>query len=378
MTATISKRLPGLTHLRRLTDDTGITEHALGKIPRRKEGYSTDDQARALWASLELLELSGEQDRPLLLTLIDTYLAFMLWVQKEDGHYHNNIAYDRSAEPEVPSEDCLGRCLWASALAYCRLKDPGRRLAAETLLAHSLPLVSTLRTPRGWAHALAALGLLKRHGYHEDRIHGAAAASAFSADLADSAIQELARYLKLSYRSHAAEDWQWYEAEMTYSNGLLPWGLLWAYESTGDREALDIALRSLDFLILRSRSPEGHIRPIGNRGWCSRDSRALWDQQPIDVMKLMLACIKADELTGGMRYRETARACRDWFYGDNDAGVPLADHEEGSCCDGLQEGGANLNRGAESTLSYLLAEVMHERYLANEKQANEKQAKGNK
>lgn len=333
-----------LNHLLRLTDDTGMLEHAIGSIPRRKEGYSTDDQARALWCCLEWLDYAQGKDSNRLNTLIDTYIAFLLWVQKENGHFHNNIAYDRSKESELPSDDCLGRCLWACAVALVKLKDHERRLAVEHIFKEALKQVPHLQYPRGWAYALAATSLIERHK-PQWRLK--------------LLIEELVAKMMHAYDLHSHDDWKWFEPQMSYSNGVLPWGLFWGYEVLKQREILHIAKESMDFLLKLSTSEEGHIRPIGNNGWCSHEYRAVWDQQPIDVMKLMLSSVKAYEVTGITDYAKSAVKCRAWFYGENDGHVTMCHPEEGSCCDGLEKDGPNRNRGAEATLSYLLTEVMY-------------------
>ena len=333
-------------HILHLTDDTGILEHALGQIPRRKEGYSTDDQARALWMCLEWLDLaSDDAEIRTLERLIDIYMSFLLWVQQDNGHFHNNIAYDRTKEAEQPSDDCLGRCLWASALAYVRLQDKERRAAADSILTRALTQLQHLRSPRGWAYALAALSLLIRNRVPRD----------FRDE-----VRMLARKLIDSYRKHADRQWKWFEPIVAYSNGLLPWGLLCAYEAIRDRQALDTAIESLDFLIDLSMNEQGQIRPVGNRGWCTRESRALWDQQPVDVLKLCLAASKAADITGEGRYEEIAVRCREWFYGANDAGISMVS-AEGGCYDGIGETGVNLNQGAEAAISYLITEALYQK-----------------
>ena len=330
-------------HLQRLTDDTGILEHSLGKIPRRREGYSTDDQARALWACLEWMNFVQEEERDELTGLADTYLSFLLWVQKDDGHFHNNIAYDRTRERETPSDDCLGRCLWAGALCLIRLEDEDRRLAAHDMFVKAMERIPDLRHPRGWSFALAALSLLIQRRY--------------PLQLEPLAEWTAARLME-SYRAHGKPDWHWFEPVVTYSGAVIPWGLLCGYEAFRRQEWLAAARESLDFLIRLSTNGKGQIRPIGNRGWCSPGHRPQWDQQPVDVMKLALACAKAYEITGNALYADVVGKCRGWFYGENDAGALLADPEDGSCCDGLGEHGPNLNQGAESTIAYLLTEAI--------------------
>jgi len=333
-------------HLRRLTDDTGLIEHAVGCIPRRKEGYSTDDQSRALWICLEWLDLAEtERERALLLELADTYLSFLLWVQREDGLFHNNIDYARRPEPETPSDDCFGRALWAAAFAWTRFGgDPARRIAAETILREALPRVPDVKAPRGVAYALAAMSLLAGRGWPSPPTGW---------------IRECLDRLKALYRAHARPDWRWFEPALTYSNGILPWGLLWAHEATGDREALAVALESLAFLAGIMTGRGGVIRPVGNDGWCSPARRSDFDQQPVDVLKLAMACGKAAELTDDERWRDVLARCRDWFHGRNDHGLPLYDNGTGGCRDGLEKDGVNLNQGAESTLSYLGTEMVY-------------------
>lgn len=330
-------------HIVRLTDDTGILEHALGCIPRRKEGYSTDDQARALWVCLEWIDYVAGDEAQVLSKLIDTYLSFLLWAQRENGHFHNNFAFDRTKENESPSDDCLGRCLWACAFAMTKLKDNGRVIAATEIFKKAMGQVAYMQYPRGWAYALSAFSLLVRHEYP---LQLASEIKMLSARLID------------SYRQHSKPDWHWYETSLTYGNGIIPWGLLCAYEILKQEEILAVARDSLDFLIRFSSNEKGQIRPVGNRGWCTSKHRALWDQQPVDVMKLALAASKAYEITGLSKYSNIVARCRSWFHGDNDAGIAMIHEQEGGCYDGLGENGPNLNQGAEAVISYLLTEAI--------------------
>nr|WP_017554798.1 hypothetical protein [Heyndrickxia coagulans] len=332
-------------HLERMTDDTGLLEHSLGRIPRRREGYSTDDNARAIWACLEWLALLDDQEtKERLYRLLDRYLAFLLWAQNDDGTFHNNFFFDRTKEEETPSDDCFGRSFWAVAMAYRKLDDAARREAAADMLGRALPAAWELRSLRGIAWGLAACGvLLKEEGVPGiDKEELAALAGRFE------------RRLLEAYETHADGSWRWYEPELTYDNGVLPWALWTAYRRAPRDEVKEVAEKSLAFLIEKMSGPGGVIRPVGNRGWCSRRYRADWDQQPLDVMKLALAAREAYWATDDERYRGGVRRCLAWFYGQNDGNAPLADPSDGSCCDGLGPNGPNPNRGAESTLSYLL------------------------
>lgn len=349
-----------------LTDDTGVLEHSLGTIPQRKEGYSTDDQARALWACLEWLDISQvttESASPLpkaknLQRLIDTHLSFLLWVQKENGHFHNNVAYDRTWEKESPSDDCFGRCLWSCARALTTLRDhPRRYLAAAHVLINGMNYIKAIRFPRGAAFALAASALLATkweqlsQEEHFTRLP--------DKRQLETAVEKLTNDLLATYQKHRTRNWHWFESAITYGNGVMPWGLWYAYEYTEKKEVGQIAKESLDFLIEKMTNSKGYIRPVGNKGWCREDFRADWDQQPIDVMKLALASFKAYAVTKDRYYQEIVKQSHAWFYGANDLGICLVDREEGCCCDGLNEHGANPNSGAESTIAYLLTEAIY-------------------
>jgi hypothetical protein len=354
-------------HLERMTDDTGMLEHSTGIIPNRQEGYSTDDNARALWACLAWLEWLNkhsagehperEKSAKLLMRLSETYIAFMLWAQQENGWLHNNFAYDRTPEPEMVSEDCQGRALWAAAVASTQMSHPGLRIPGARLLMRGWHHAENLTKPRGWAWSLAACSLLLAEDLSDTHIPQP---RDFRLQV-QSCARELESRLLETYRDHAQPGWRWFEQMMTYGNGVLPWSLFKAYEVTGNRKSLETAREALDFLADRMTAPEGWVRPVGNHGWATKERQSQWDQQPLDVMKLGLAAEAAYLVTGRSEYKDLLTACRDWFLGRNDKGVPMADPADGSCQDGLTPDGPNSNRGAESTLSYLLMEVIFAR-----------------
>lgn len=395
---------PSFVHLRRLTDDTGLLEHALGRIPRRQEGYTTDDNARALWTVAEWLDPRraariGEADRQTLRSLADVYLAFLLWTQKEDGWFHNNIAYDRTPEPEVVSHDCQGRAVWSCADAWVRLEE-GRRETAYILFQQSLRTIGAISSHRGQAFAMAACA----HLLEAAESGAVSLPNGWAAELRHH-LHRLERLLSDAFRHFAHGGWRWFEPAMTYGNGVLPWAMLRAFRVTRSAETLEIGLDSLSSLQTAMAAEGGGFRPIGNASWRTRDSVSLWDQQPLELFKLALALEEAAvaldsarrdgvsllvsssaaeggwgraksaggtltaDRDGGSRGRDarlvdiaehiaSLRRSRDrclaWFYGDNDLRAPMCDPEEGCCCDGLQENGPNMNCGAEATLSYLM------------------------
>jgi hypothetical protein len=394
---------PSFAHLRRLTDDTGLLEHALGRIPRRREGYTTDDNARALWTVTEWLSFGSEavsiEDRSELIRLADIYIAFMLWTQNDDGWWLNNFSYDRTLEPEEISHDCQGRSIWSCADAWIRLEGPHRE-TARVIVERSMPTLSRIDSLRGQAFAMAACAHLLEAS-HKGEIE-------LPADLANELNHHLVRIETLlngAFRHFSDDNWRWFEPAMTYSNGVLPWAMLRTYRFTRRPESLKTGLESLSFLLEVMTTDEGWLRPVGNEGWCTSETVSRWDQQPLEMFKLALALEEAalaiemseaeadqsarlvgsargkgaydsrsmDSLTMvrygvqgrlhlstgiSLHYREVRDSCRAWFYGDNDLQVPVVDPKDGSCCDGLMEHGPNINCGAEAALSFLMTEAL--------------------
>jgi hypothetical protein len=394
---------PSFAHLLRLTDDTGLLEHALGRIPRRREGYTTDDNARALWTVTEWLSFGLEavslEERNELNRLADIYIAFMLWTQNDDGWWLNNFSYDRTLEPEEISHDCQGRSIWSCADAWIRLEGPHRE-TARVIVERSMPTLSRIDSLRGQAFAMAACAHLLEAA-HKGKIE-------LPADLANELNHHLVRIetlLNRAFRHFSDDNWRWFEPAMTYSNGVLPWAMLRTYRFTRKQESLKTGLESLSYLLEVMTADEGWLRPIGNEGWCTSETVSRWDQQPLEMFKLALALKEAalaielseaeadqsarlvgsargkgafdsrseDNLTmvghgvlgrsllrtgNSFHYRDVRDSCRAWFYGDNDLQVPVVDPKDGSCCDGLMEHGPNINCGAEATLSYLMTEAL--------------------
>jgi hypothetical protein len=388
---------PSFAHLRRMTDDTGLLEHAQGRIPRRVEGYCVDDNCRALWTVTEWLSLEGnkitEEDRKELTRMADIYLAFLLWTQPEHGWWHNNIAYDRSPEDLPPSDDCQGRAIWACADAWIRLKGP-QRITAQYLCERAMPTLMQIDSHRGQAWVMATCAHLL-----EASDNGVIELSASVKNDLKHNLERLEKMFTGAFRHFSDDNWHWFEPGMTYSNGIFPWAMLRTYRYTRRSETLDIGLQSLSFLLEVMTADEGWLRPIGNQGWGSADSVSRWDQQPLEMFKLALALEEAavavsmseldnttqlvgtsigkaskedGESTAGNRalgsrnpgfskhshFRAMRDLCRNWFYGANDLQVPLADPTDGSCNDGLRKDGPNVNCGAESTLSYLMTEAL--------------------
>jgi hypothetical protein len=338
-------RLPAikLDHLHRMTDSTGIVEHALFVVPNYPEGYSTDDNARALIVAV-LLEEFGATAPPGSADLASRYLAF-LWLafDADTKRFRNCLSYERQWQEQEGSEDSHGRALWGLGTVLGRSKNAGLRGAAGRMFELAVPVAVEFKSPRACAFAL--LGLLE---YLE----------AFPGDRAAlSASDSLANRLLNSYRSARSDDWKWFERELAYSNARLPHALLRAGVRAANEEMIAAGLEALDWLVTIQRCDvKGHFVPIGSQGFYSKDGeKARFDQQPVEACGAVSACLQAYRATGKGRWRKEAWSAMNWFLGDNDLQIALYDSATGGCRDGLHPDRANENQGAESTLSFLMA-----------------------
>jgi len=338
-------RLPALKldHLRRMTDTTGIVEHAIFVVPNYPEGYATDDNARALIVAILLEELgvtvpAGSAD------LASRYLAF-LWLAFDPAtkRFRNCLSYERQWQEPEGSEDSHGRALWGLGTVLGRSKDAGLRGAAGRLFELAIPVVLEFKSPR--ASAFALLGLQEY-------------LDSFPGDRATlNASDALANRLLGMYRAQQSEGWNWFENVLAYSNARLPQALIRAGVRNANEEMIAAGLEALEWLSSIQRCEvKGHFVPIGSQGFYSKKTeKARFDQQPVEACAAVSACLQAYRATGKGRWRKEAWSAFNWFLGDNDLQVALYDPSTGGCRDGLHPDRANENQGAESTLSFLMA-----------------------
>jgi len=328
-----------LDQLRTLTDNTGILQHAKFSIPNRKEGYATDDNARALVVLLKYHELFEDTS---IVDLIKTYMGFLFHMQKPDGRLHNFLDYSLNFYNDELT-DAHGRALWACGYVVKSDVEPGTRRLAKEVFDRGLKWSLKSSSPR-----LKAFTIMGLHYYRQS----------FPEDLNIlSNLTFLARQLIEAYHTCCSPRWRWFEHYLTYSNSRLPQALFLAYESSGKKEFLDVARESLDFLI-DVQMMDGVFVPIGNDGWYKKGGeKALYDQQPIEAASMIEAVSSALRMTGNEKYVEIAGIVYDWFLGKNLKEVVLYDDATGGCFDGINPKGLNLNQGAESTLAHLLARL---------------------
>jgi len=335
-----------LNHVNALTDDSGMLQHAIFTIPNRAEGYTTDDNARALILAV-LLDQSGMDlgnagsANP---DWASRYLAFLEHAfNPEKKRFRNFFGYDHRWMEEQGSEDSHGRALWALGTVLARSANHGLRGAAGRLFEFSLPAVLEFHSPRACAYSL--LGIQEYlHSYPGDR-------DGQRVRLA------LARRLLDMYESIRRPDWKWFEDVVAYGNARLPQAMLLVGSACADERMLSAGLESLNWLMETQRCPtNGHFVPIGSQGFYHQGGeQARFDQQPIEAAGAVSACLEAYRVTGDNRWRDESWSAFNWLLGDNDLQLPLYDSITGGCRDGLHPDRANENQGAESTLSFLMA-----------------------
>jgi glycosyltransferase involved in cell wall biosynthesis len=344
--ASAPDELPALNiaHVLNMTDGTGILQHAIFSVPNSSEGYTTDDNARALIVSTRLDEDPAWTGILETAQLSSRYLAF-LWLafNTETGRFRNFLGYDRQWLENVGSDDSHGRALWSLGKVLGHSRNAGLRGAAGRLFEAAVPATLTFTSPRAWAFCI--LGMQA----YLDWFPGDRAIQGARDTLAD-------RLLDIYERSHSAT-WRWFEKSLSYSNARLSQALILAGWRSGNRRMIEAGMDSLKWLVAEQHRDDPEVLvPIGSNGFFVEGSeKARFDQQPVEACATVSACLEVSRLTEeGHWFQEAQRAFR-WFLGKNDLRVPLYDATTGGCRDGLHPDRINENQGAESTLSFLMS-----------------------
>ncbi|RZU74454.1 hypothetical protein EV384_2920 [Micromonospora kangleipakensis] len=326
---------PSFTHLARLSDDTGLFEHARHAIVRREHGYCTDDVARGLLVTSREPEPSAQ-----VLGLAECYLAFLTHAQDTLGAFHNRLGHDRRWADQPGLGDWWGRALWGLGTAAAR--HPAAWIRAEALVAFSLGAGRRSAAPHAMAFAgLGAAEVLRRHPGH--------AAAAALLDDAASAV------------GPAGPDprWPWPQQRLSYASAALAEVVIAAGQLRGDASLIAAGLRMLTWL-REVQMFNGRLSVVPAGGWRCDGPRPRHDQQPIEVAALADAFVTAAAVTGDPAWEIGLGQAVGWFLGDNDLGMVMWDPATGGGYDGLTTHGPNLNQGAESTLA-LISTLQHAR-----------------
>ncbi len=328
------------SHLVRLTDKFGMIQFAVQTTPDKDSGYTLDDNARAILVCTKHYEKFREFKQ---LDLIKTYLNYIKYVQRKNGRIYNYVNKHRKVDPEQWSEDAHGRAIWALGylISSPNIPDDFKR-EAENILLKAIDATEGILSPRSIAFTIQGMAFYNR---------------AANSSKIKKQISKLADYLTSLYKDNSTPAWRWFEHYMTYANSKLPEALLYAYLATGKRDYLDVGLESLDFLLAETFKDDIFI-PIGQRGWYFKDGKkAYYDQQPIEASYMIQSLILAYKVSRMEKYRDHAMKTFQWFVGKNTLNQVVYDSSTGGCYDGLGENAINLNQGAESTLSYLMARL---------------------
>lgn len=336
------QRLPqiNLNHLRLMTDDTGILQHARFTVPNRAHGYCVDDNARALIVAVRAHDLDRTDTS--LTDLASIYLSFLDDAfDPETGRFRNFMSYSRKWLETIGSEDSHGRALWALGVMAGRGHNSGQVALATSIFHDALLALENFSDSR--AIAFPVLGMQAYLHRHES----------------DQQVRELMKSLgdRLTerFRQFASNDWRWHESEVNYDNGRLPEALMACGRITGDNDMVLLGIDILEWLRDIQIDPSGGwFAPVGNQGWFRKSgSKAQYDQQPLEAAAMIGACLEAYACTQNEEWVQLALTCYNWFLGKNDQQMKLYDHANGGCRDGLMSNGVNENQGAESTLAYL-------------------------
>lgn len=326
-----------LDYVKRLTDDTGIVQHAKYGIPNLKEGYCMDDNARAL---IMVLMVHNQFKSKEALDLLPIYLSFIQYMQCEDGNFRNFLSFKREYLDEVGTDDSFGRTMWALGFMVCNSPNNSYKEFAKELFFSSLQHLDKLTHLRGYADAVIGLAHYLK-SYPDEGIQ--------------LKLEMLADKLVASY--HKNNGWKWFEEKMTYDNAILPMALLMAFEVTNNYIYKEIGMEALTFLDEHTLD-KGYYNPIGNDGWFYLNKeRAPYDQQAIETMAAVMMYYQAYNVTQDVTYIKKMFQTYLWFLGENSLRIPLYDHETSGCCDGLTPVGLNRNQGAESTLAYFISHL---------------------
>ncbi|QHS51521.1 glycosyltransferase family 4 protein [Edaphobacter sp. 12200R-103] len=331
------------SHLLNMTDDTGMLQHAIFSLPNNLEGYTTDDNARALVVTSLLNKLPPYQNREYA-ALSHRYLAFLWFAFHETtGRFRNFLSYSREWQEEVGSEDSHGRALWAIGTVLGHSEDAGLRGAAGRLFESAVPATLRFSSPRAWAFSV--LGMQAYLDW-------------FPGDRTIQNARNLLanRLLDIYERSHF-KSWHWFEKSLSYSNARLSQALLLAGWKSENKKMTEAGFESLQWLMTVQHHREDDLFvPIGSRGFFSQNGEgARFDQQPVEACATISACLQAFRLGGEKHWLDEAWCAFRWFLGENDLQIPLYDAGTGGCRDGLHPDRVNENQGAESTLSFLMS-----------------------
>ncbi len=361
ISSSITKETPilpllNLEHLHRLTDCRGIIQHAIFSVPRLQDGYSTDDNARALIAAVNLERMPDYHEESK--ELASCYLAALWYAFNSKTQRFRNIStIGGEWLDDSGSEDCHGRSMWALGVVLGKSKLRAHLGMTSSLFEMGLPACSKIDSPRSMAFILLGINEYLKSFSGDQKV----------LDLRES----MARKLVSGYEQYHDDNWPWFEPGLAYCNAKLPHALLLTGSLLEDDYMINIGLESLTWLSAIQTAHDGHFYPIGSDGFYPKNGvRARFAQQPIEAYSTITATIEAYNITGDESWLSETRRAFQWFLGRNDLNLAVYNPRTGGCHDGLDPEGVNQNEGAESTLAFILSWIEIERLLRHDAKAH--------
>ena len=343
-----------MKQIKRLTDDTGIIQHAIFGIPNLKEGYCLDDNARAMLMALMAYRIKKDTSS---LKLIPVYLSYIHYMQNDDGNFRNFLSFSRQYLDEVGSEDSFGRTIWA--IGYLLNYPPNNSYyqIGKLLFDKAKPHFDNLQSIRSIANTIIGICYYLRSNMSDDAMI--------------EKLRNLTYKLIDHYNINNHDGWHWFEALLAYDNAILPLAMLHATSILNEEKIKKVAFESMNFLVDHTMK-DGYLSIIGNEKWFKKDEkRSVFAQQPVDAMGMVLMFRQAYNITGKRSYLTKLFKSFKWFLGENDLRISLYNHDTQGSCDGIESYGINQNQGAESTIAYLISYLnvlkAHEDYYRKEK-----------
>ncbi len=325
-----------LDYVRKLTTRWGILEHSARRVPTEAEGYTVDDNAKALIVALDYGDRS----------LARRYLTFLCQAER-GGLLYNDRTADGSWQGSPGQGDWWGKAFWAAGHLLHKRPTPLLTRQGKELFLHLWPQIPHLTAPRTIAYAILGLGEVVEQS----------TSVGLSREIVSSALDTLATKLTALFRASTQVGWEWFEPYLTYDNARLPQALLTAARYHRSEQVRAVGRQSLDWLLGQTFDVgRDCFSFVGCYGWYPRGgSRAQFDQQPVEAGATVEVYVAAYLLTGEERYRQLAEQAFAWYHGDNLLYQSLVDTRSGGVFDGLTPHGVNANQGAEAVLSYHLA-----------------------
>jgi len=337
-----------LSHIKKLTTDFGMIQFSKVNQPDAESGYTLDDNARALIAMCKHYELTSDESD---IGYIEIYLNFIRHCLTPSGTFLNYVDKNRkfTKQNEINLDDANGRAIWSLGyiISKAAILPPKDISNAKSIFQKAFPNLEAIHSTRAMAFIIKGLYYYQSKVEREENVQ---------------LVTVLANRLASMYRHEATKNWEWFESYLTYANSVISEAMLYAWSLTGDKAYKKIAKESFDFLLSMIFNENG-IEVISNKSRLNRgEEQDKFGEQPIDVAYAILALNKFYELLKDDDYLKKMIIAFDWFLGNNRLKQIVYNPCTGGCYDGLEENNVNLNQGAESSVSYLMARLTVEKY----------------